>query len=268
MTGPASDDEARAFARSFGRLLDWLQVGAGSGSREEVVALLHEHLGEGGVRRSVVSRQLPPFEHVNLQAALDAWTAEPRRTCRVQGVALPPHFGGLTLQALLGGEGLPPVRLSAPALVDLPSGPDRTLACLQLALLLVEDDRGRYALFVTGPVRHQEPSLTVEVAGLDVAGAQAVHTELAALRSSLNVYRRQVVELGVDDTGMLRLDFAHLPATAREDVVLPETVLARVERHTVDVARHRDALRAAGQHLKRGLLLYGPPGTGKTHTTR
>ena len=25
---------------------------------------------------------------------------------------------------------------------------------------------------------------------------------------------------------------------------------------------------AAGQHLKRGLLLYGPPGTGKTHTMR
>ena len=28
------------------------------------------------------------------------------------------------------------------------------------------------------------------------------------------------------------------------------------------------ALLAAGQHLKRGLLLYGPPGTGKTHTMR
>jgi ATP-dependent 26S proteasome regulatory subunit len=27
-------------------------------------------------------------------------------------------------------------------------------------------------------------------------------------------------------------------------------------------------LLAAGQHLKRGLLLYGPPGTGKTHTMR
>src|SRR6202034_2348931 len=34
------------------------------------------------------------------------------------------------------------------------------------------------------------------------------------------------------------------------------------------VAEHRAALLAAGQHLKRGLLLYGPPGTGKTHTTR
>ena len=43
---------------------------------------------------------------------------------------------------------------------------------------------------------------------------------------------------------------------------------ARVERHALGVAAHRDALLAAGQHLKRGLLLYGPPGTGKTHTTR
>jgi ATP-dependent 26S proteasome regulatory subunit len=34
------------------------------------------------------------------------------------------------------------------------------------------------------------------------------------------------------------------------------------------VASHRQALLAAGQHLKRGLLLYGPPGTGKTHTMR
>jgi ATP-dependent 26S proteasome regulatory subunit len=50
--------------------------------------------------------------------------------------------------------------------------------------------------------------------------------------------------------------------------VLPEEVLHRIERHTLDVAAYRDELRAAGQHLKRGLLLYGPPGTGKTHTTR
>jgi ATP-dependent 26S proteasome regulatory subunit len=45
-------------------------------------------------------------------------------------------------------------------------------------------------------------------------------------------------------------------------------VLDRIERHALGVAAHRDALLAAGQHLKRGLLLYGPPGTGKTHTTR
>ena len=32
--------------------------------------------------------------------------------------------------------------------------------------------------------------------------------------------------------------------------------------------QQREALLAAGQHLKRGVLLYGPPGTGKTHLVR
>ncbi len=42
----------------------------------------------------------------------------------------------------------------------------------------------------------------------------------------------------------------------------------RLERHALSLAEHRDAVLAAGQHLKRGLLLYGPPGTGKTHSMR
>ena len=85
-----------------------------------------------------------------------------------------------------------------------------------------------------------------------------MHGTLDALRSQLNVYRGQVLELGQDVQGGMRLGFAELPVTQREDVVLPESVLRRVERYTMQVAAHRDALRAAGQHLKRGLLLYGP----------
>jgi ATP-dependent 26S proteasome regulatory subunit len=52
------------------------------------------------------------------------------------------------------------------------------------------------------------------------------------------------------------------------EVVLPAGALERVERHVVGTGRHRERLRAAGRHLKRGVLLYGPPGTGKTHTVR
>jgi SpoVK/Ycf46/Vps4 family AAA+-type ATPase len=82
------------------------------------------------------------------------------------------------------------------------------------------------------------------------------------------VYRGHVIEVGLTQMGTVALEFGEIPLTARHEVVLPEAVLARVERHALEVAAHREALLAAGQHLKRGLLLYGPPGTGKTHTTR
>ena len=55
---------------------------------------------------------------------------------------------------------------------------------------------------------------------------------------------------------------------AADELILPPATFADVRRQVVGVARHRDRLRAAGQHLKRGLLLYGPPGVGKTHTVR
>jgi len=265
----ATPDEAREFAMAFRAFLEWVHGTGGAGSdADEVVGLLRGHMGAAGVARSVVERELPPYEHVNLQTALDAWSVEPGRTVLVHGVTGPPHWSGITLQSLLGGHGLPPLRLSAPQLTDVPNGPGSSLACLQSAVLLVEDARGHYALMVRGPERHQEPTLAVEVAGLEVADAQQVHAELDALRSRHNVYRGQVVEVLPGGMGGLRVDFVALPLTRREDVVLPEPVLRRIERHTVEAATHAAALRRAGQHLKRGLLLYGPPGTGKTHTTR
>jgi len=264
----ASEDESRQFARAFRSFLEWVQSGAAGTETNPAVALVREHVGEAGAQRSVVSHDLPVFEHVNLQVAVDAWSVQPGRTVEVHGLSMPPHFGGVTLQQLLSGDGLPPLRLAAPDLVDLPSGPGTTLACLHTALLLVRDGRGTYVVLVRGPARHEDPVIGVEVAGLEVAAAQAVHADLARLRAELTVYRGRVLELAHGPAGGLSITFADVPATPREDVVLPEEVLRRVERHTVDVAAHREDLLAAGQHLKRGLLLYGPPGTGKTHTTR
>jgi hypothetical protein len=267
MPDQAPEAEARAFAVSFRSFLDWIHQGdRESGERNPVAALAADFLGPEAAAHSVVSRELPPFEHVNLQTAIDAWSARDSRAVDVQGVLLPQHFR-LELQEIVSGESLPRIRLTAPALVDLPNGPDSTLGCLKLALLLVADARGRYVLLVQSPSEHQQ-ALQVEVAGLPVTEAQAVLAELDRLRSELNVYRGHLLDVTLTPMGGIGLAFAVRPGPRREDVVLPESVLGRVERHALGVAAHRQALLAVGQHLKRGLLLYGPPGTGKTHTTR
>jgi len=267
MPDTAPETEARAFAASFRSFLDWINASDREpGGRNPVVALVADFLGPEAAGHSVVSRELPPFEHVNLQTAIDAWSARAGRAVDVQGVLLPQHYR-LELQEIVSGESMPPVRLTAPALVDLPNGPASTLGCLKLALLLVSDARGRYVLLVQSPTEHQ-PALLVEVAGLPVSDAQAVLAELDQLRAELNVYRGHLLDVTVTPMGSIHLAFAVRPGLSRDDVVLPESVLGRVERHALGVAAHRQALLAVGQHLKRGLLLYGPPGTGKTHTTR
>jgi hypothetical protein len=268
MPDQAPDHQARDFAAAFRGFLDWVHSpAAGAGQGNEVSALVCDFLGPGGAHHSVVTRELPPFEHVNLQTAIDAWSARAGRTVEVRGVALPPHYGGLSLQQLVAGDALPPLRLTAPALADLPNGPNSTLGCLRLALLLVTDQHGHYVVMIHAPNEHQ-PSLQIEVAGLPVDLAQRLLAELDQLRAELNVYRGHLLDVSLDPMGRVNLTFADPPGIGRDDVVLPAAVLERAERHALGVAGHREALLAAGQHLKRGLLLYGPPGTGKTHTTR
>ncbi|SDJ09035.1 ATPase family associated with various cellular activities (AAA) [Frankineae bacterium MT45] len=259
-----STSEARAFARTFQAFLEWVASEQGD-ERNPVTALLHEWLGERAAE-SVVTRSYSPFEHVNVQTALNAWSTMPERSVRVEGVATPPHYGGLSLQQLMVGDG-PPLRLTSPELIDLPDGPDSTLACLRSALMLVDStDAGRYVVFVRGPSEHQ-PDLALEIVGLPVSHAQQILAELDHLRSRLNVYRGHLLDVQAGPTGM-QLSFVSLPPVHRGDVILPEATLRRIERHAIGMAEHRDSLLAAGQHLKRGVLLYGPPGTGKTHTTR
>ena len=261
------DGEAREFAATFQGFLQWVQGEARAERGNEVAVLVREFLGAEGSARSVVTRTLPGFAHVNLQTAVNAWSSEPGREVAVHGLMTPPHHGPLTLQQIVSAEVFMPLRLSAPSLADLPNGPHSTLACLNHAVLLIGDERGRYVVHIIGPGDHN-PRLIVEVGGLEVDAAQAVHQRLAELSSALNVYRGHVLDVVPTPDGGVSLQFGEVPQTRRDDVVLPERVLGRVERHALGVADHREALVRAGQHLKRGLLLYGPPGTGKTHTTR
>src|SRR5215469_7169238 len=97
MPDHAPDAQARDFATAFRGFLDWVHSTA---VREdnEVSALVRDFLGPDGAQHSVVTRELPAFEHVNLQTAIDAWSAREGRSAEVRGIAMPPHYGDLSLQ--------------------------------------------------------------------------------------------------------------------------------------------------------------------------
>jgi len=138
-------------------------------------------------------------------------------------------------------------------------------------MILVERGEDRIAVLFRGADPDSElRGVSVEA----VANRDGLATEMAAalrdLALRLNVYRGQVVSFGHSMFGERAslLRFHERPQLTAEDLILPAGTFSDVRRQVVGVARNSDRLRAAGQHLKRGLLLYGPPGVGKTHTVR
>jgi ATP-dependent 26S proteasome regulatory subunit len=107
--------------------------------------------------------------------------------------------------------------------------------------------------------------VAVEVMATSHDVAEGVLANLRTDMRKCNVYRGQVISLA--DTGMgQEIKFHKLPTINREDIILPEGILERIERQTVRFSQLSDQLLSAGRHLKRGILLHGPPGTGKTLT--
>jgi ATP-dependent 26S proteasome regulatory subunit len=92
---------------------------------------------------------------------------------------------------------------------------------------------------------------------------------LAGVRTAMrkrNAYRGHVLSLAELRMGTMEIKFHRLPDVRRENIILPQGLLERIERQTVRFSELAEKLVAAGRHLKRGILLHGPPGTGKTLT--
>jgi len=113
---------------------------------------------------------------------------------------------------------------------------------------------------------------TLEVLCPDGATADGFLASVRDRMAQLSVLRGQVISFVVNDFDYheagSELTFLRRPQVRADEVILPDGTLERVARHVAGIGEQRDALLAAGQHLKRGVLLYGPPGTGKTHLVR
>ncbi len=249
-------------------------VGAArAGERPMLSRTLAEHLGHDAGELEVVEETWPGYDHVNVQAGLDAWLAEPGRTWQLVGIAGFQHvmFGIGDLLAAGGGDhfGLRP---GNPASVNLACGPDGEVRpCIRCGVYLVTEGELRTAVLLRGAAPEMgQNSVSVQIVSTDPRVATRAAGEIRAAALERNVFRGQVLSFGqeVFGHGQTLLQFHRRPTMTADELILAPQTLAEVQRQVVEVARHKDRLLAAGQHLKRGLLLYGPPGVGKTHTVR
>jgi len=251
-------------------------VGAARADDQPAFAgLLADHLGGRAEDLDLVEETWPIYDHVNVQAGLDAWLAEPGREHQLVGVVNFRHRDFDLSDLLRPMAGMPPGFAPRPGNVsrlNLPSGPDgQVLGCVHVGVYLVREGDVALAMLLRGPDPERgRGAVLLQIVATDPDAAGRAAEQVRRLALVHNVYRGQVVSFGADMFGERRtaLSFHRRPAVTEQDLILPASTLAAIDRQVVGVAEHRDALLAARQHLKRGLLLYGPPGVGKTHTVR
>jgi cell division protease FtsH len=265
------DEDVGEFARSFSRFTEAMRTLASQTTESPVRDLLDRHFGEDCSKLPVVAEGHAPYDHVNLQVAMDAYLAEEGRTYELVG------FTGqqrrwMTLADLVATAHQSGVAIGSVDFVNLPISPDETLACVAFGLYLIEDRGARVAALVrAGSEETGQPDVVVEVLCADREIARAMLGDIRRLMVDQNVFRGQMISFGESRMGHVTLGpivFHRRPQLGRDVIVLPEGVLDQIERQVFGIAEQRDRLRAAGQHVKRGLLLHGPPGTGKTLTAR
>lgn len=270
---PRMDERANGFVDSFQAFLDEVVFAQrrARGDEPGLVTVLTEHLGTDPRRLPVVTEELPSHLFVDLDVALaELQESSPRHRLLGIGGGQQRRHNSLS-EILEDAERHGNFPLGAVDYRSIATSPDTARETISFGLRLFTFEGAPVAVLQrTAEPRFGQAQAQMEVLtpADGVAGRLIAAVRELMLRRS--VLRGQVLSLGGSDyePGVGHVVFHRRPTLAAEQIILPPGVLDRIVRHVAGVATHRERLRAAGQHLKRGLLLYGPPGAGKTHTVR
>ncbi|MEV6873735.1 AAA family ATPase [Amycolatopsis sp. NPDC051128] len=265
--GSTERDLAADLARIIRATADEVATGRGN----ELVEKVTGHLAAPLPEVVVVTRNWPMWEHANIQRGVEAYLAAHGTAVDWFGIAggQRTHEDLIGMLAIARKQGM--YELGSVDYTTTAISPDDATEAVQLGLVGTSAPDGEPVLLA---IRGPNPQWGQEQCRLEVlATARATATEVRdrveRLMAEHDVLRGQVLAFGTSENrGNDLLTFLPRPTLTGEEVVLPDGVLDAIERHAVGIAEHGERLLAAGQHLKRGLLLHGPPGTGKTHTVR
>ncbi|HEV3079566.1 MAG TPA: AAA family ATPase [Gemmataceae bacterium] len=262
---------AKEFGASFKGFMEQM---ASQGPVDDPVFVrrLRDHFQCEPATLPVVTERFETYDHPNLHTAIESYLAEPGWSVEIAGITGHQKYMGVSLAdlvapgsaALMGGaaatEG--PVEY-----INIALDGDRVLTCVQCGLFFAKKDAERLAILVHGAGGFRlVQKVTVEVMAREKKEAERFLSDLRLALRKRNVYRGHVLSVDQDETRVLKIKFHQLPRIERQNIILPQGLLERIERQTIHFSRHSQKLLAAGRHLKRGLLLFGAPGTGKTLT--
>ncbi|GAA1120387.1 AAA family ATPase [Arthrobacter flavus] len=258
------------FMQDFGKLVRLVQEAQPSSPRgRELVDTLTAHLGVEPSALPVVVEEVSAHRFVDADIVLASLTGPDGRLVGIGGGDQRHH---MTLSDMLQHSAMyPNFPLAQPDYTNLPIGPDKQRQTIALGLHLFHYRGIAVALLQRkAEPQYGRPEAALEVLCTDAATTRGFLAEFRRRLQNESILKGQVLSFTTQDFGpsSAGVTFHRRPHLTQDDVILPAGLLARVSEHALGIAAHKEALIAAGQHLKRGILLYGPPGTGKTHTVR
>jgi DNA polymerase III delta prime subunit len=265
------DFDVERFGAIFQQFMQTVQNSA-TPQESPLLDRMQAHMGSDTASLPVMSEEYDTFEHPNIQLALEDYLSRPGISADLVGVGVEnKKFSNFGLaEFLVWRSPVVPLREGPVDYVNVHLADDRILPCVDYGLYFITEGEKRLIVLVRGATEHSSRAkLRVEVVAQQSEDAQAFIAALTDGMRRLNVYRGHVLALSAGEFGPGRstlIAFRTLPEVTRDDLILPESLLERIERHTVEFSRHAEELKETGRSLKRGVLLYGPPGVGKTLT--
>lgn len=268
----AASPDLTSFLASFQRAVDLAAAAhqRADSSGASVADALRDHLGTDPRGLPVVTEQVSPLRVVDADVAVEV-VVERHGGGRLVGVGGGEQRMHTSLSEIVEQSGRwRQFPLGAVDYTRAATGPRSERRVVAFGLHLFRFAGTPVALLQRAASPRSGLEAMLEVLCPDEDVTLALLAELRDAMVTHSVLRGQVVSFtgSAYEPSSAGVTFVERTTVPAADVVLPPGTLERVDRQVLGVARHKEVLAAAGQHLKRGVLLYGPPGTGKTHTVR
>src|SRR5262245_5162125 len=199
---------------------------------------LRSHFGCDPATLPVVEQQFAPYERANLHLALAEMLDDPRRRSDLLGVIVLEEYRGASLARLSRAASAKSYDQGPVEYADVPLPGDQHLGCVKNGLYLVREDDRPVAVLLTESPRPWQPQIGVEVMAPARDDAEKFSRQLARLTRHGKAFRGHILSLQQDCHGGLQVQFHRLPPIGRDELILPETLLRRVERHTLSFNRN------------------------------